>query len=129
MIRSKGDYFGIRQGDVDIVKDVKLNGNIRLEGRGGMFYDNDNFKIFSDKGEKKTMAKTTKKLRKSDFGVKDVIFNDPATIVFFTDGTKFVSKKGKDNVYDPEVGIALAVIHHQSGSKQKFKEFVKKIQK
>ena len=32
--------------------------------------------------------------------IKDVIFNNPATIVFWGDGTKTVVKKSKDDIWD-----------------------------
>ncbi|NSK80098.1 hypothetical protein HQK08_09265 [Blautia massiliensis] len=41
--------------------------------------------------------------------IKNVIFNDPATIVFWSDGTKTVVKCGKDDTFDPEKGLAMAI--------------------
>ena len=41
--------------------------------------------------------------------IKDVIFNDPATIVFWTDGTKTVVKCQKGETFDPEKGLAMAI--------------------
>ena len=41
--------------------------------------------------------------------IEKVIFNDPATIVFWSDGTKTVVKCGENDVYDPEKGLAMAV--------------------
>jgi hypothetical protein len=41
--------------------------------------------------------------------IKNVIFNDPATIVFWNDGTKTVVKCGKDDKFDPEKGLAMAI--------------------
>lgn len=41
--------------------------------------------------------------------IKNVIFNDPATIVFWSDGTKTVVKCGENDIYDPEKGLAMAV--------------------
>lgn len=39
--------------------------------------------------------------------IKDVIFNDPATIVFWKDGTKTVVK-AQGEAFDPEKGLAMA---------------------
>ena len=39
--------------------------------------------------------------------IKDVIFNDPATIVFWLDGSKTVVK-AKNEPFDPEKGLAMA---------------------
>ena len=41
--------------------------------------------------------------------IKDVIFNDPATIVFWTDGSKTVVKCEKGETFDPEKGLAMAI--------------------
>ena len=40
--------------------------------------------------------------------VVDVIFNDPATIVFWSDNTKTVVKTQDGESYDPEKGMAMA---------------------
>ena len=41
--------------------------------------------------------------------IEKVIFNNPATIVFWTDGTKTVVKCSENDIYDPEKGFAMAV--------------------
>lgn len=41
--------------------------------------------------------------------IKNVIFNDPATIVFWDDGTKTVVK-AEDEAFDPEKGLAMAIV-------------------
>lgn len=45
---------------------------------------------------------------KQNYGIKNVIFNEPATIVFWTDGTKTVVKCENEE-YDPEKGLAMAI--------------------
>ena len=40
--------------------------------------------------------------------IKRVIFNDPATIIMWADGTKTVAKAVKGDKYDPEKGFAIA---------------------
>lgn len=45
------------------------------------------------------------------FDIKNVIFNDPATIVFWGDGTKTVVKAW-DEPYDPEKGLSMAIAKH-----------------
>ena len=42
-------------------------------------------------------------------GIKDVIFNNPATIVFWTDGSKTVVKCQNEETFDPEKGLAMAI--------------------
>ena len=46
---------------------------------------------------------------------KKVIFNDPATIVFWCDGIKTVVK-AKDESFDPEKGLAMAYAKRASGN-------------
>lgn len=41
--------------------------------------------------------------------IKNVIFNGPATIVFWWDGTKTVVKCQPGDTYDPEKGLAMAI--------------------
>lgn len=64
-----------------------------------------------------------------DFRIKKVIFNNPATIVIWEDGTKTVVKCGKDDVYDKEKGLALCFMKKALGNKGNFnntiKEYVK----
>lgn len=47
--------------------------------------------------------------------VRDVIFNPPATIVFWEDGMKTVVKCSKDDTYDPERGFELAFLKRVLG--------------
>lgn len=48
--------------------------------------------------------------------IKDVIFNPPATIVFWMDGTKTVVKDQGEVFYDPEKGMAMAVAKKAFGN-------------
>lgn len=47
--------------------------------------------------------------------IENVIFNDPATIVFWADGTKTVVK-AHDEKYDPEKGLAMAIAKKHLGN-------------
>ena len=40
--------------------------------------------------------------------ISRVIFNDPATIILWSDGTKTVAKTHGDDAFDPEKGFAVA---------------------
>lgn len=61
--------------------------------------------------------------------IKDVIFNDPATIVMWSDGTKTVVK-AKNEDFDPEKGLAMAISKKNLGNKydyyNTFKHWIKK---
>ncbi len=48
--------------------------------------------------------------------IKRVIFNDPATIVLWADGTKTVVKCAKDETFDPEKGLAMAIAKKALGN-------------
>lgn len=48
--------------------------------------------------------------------IKNVIFNDPATIVFWDDGTKTVVK-AENEPFDPEKGLAMAIAKKALGNK------------
>ena len=53
--------------------------------------------------------------------IKNVIFNDPATIVFWQDGTKTVVKC-HDSIFDPEKGLAIAISKKALGNKYDYYE-------
>ena len=48
--------------------------------------------------------------------IKNVIFNDPATIVFWSDNTKTVVK-AQGEPFDPEKGLAMAICKRTLGNK------------
>lgn len=48
--------------------------------------------------------------------IQKVIFNDPATIVFWRDGSKTVVKAVNEK-FDPEKGLAMAIVKHLCGDK------------
>ena len=48
--------------------------------------------------------------------IKDVIFSDPATVVFWSDGTKTVVKTRGGEKYDKEKGLAMAIIKKITGN-------------
>lgn len=58
--------------------------------------------------------------------IKDVIFKKPATIVFWTDGTKTVVKCQNDDVFDPEKGLAMAIAKKAFGNKGNYCNEIKK---
>lgn len=60
--------------------------------------------------------------------IKDVIFNPPATIVLWMDGTKTVVKDQGEVFYDPEKGMAMAVAKKAFGNNgnyyNQFKKYI-----
>lgn len=58
--------------------------------------------------------------------IKDVIFNEPATIILWSDGTKTVVKCQEGEGYDPEKGMAMAISKKALGNKGNYCEVFKK---
>ena len=57
--------------------------------------------------------------------IKNVIFNDPATIVLWEDNTKTVVKAQGEDVFDPEKGLAMAIVKRALGNKGHYCEIFK----
>ena len=57
--------------------------------------------------------------------IKNVIFNPPATIVFWQDGTKTVVK-ATNELYDPEKGLAMAIAKRALGNQGNYYNVIKK---
>ena len=60
--------------------------------------------------------------------IKDVRYNDPATIVFWKDGTKTVVKcqKDKGDTYNPELGLAMCIIKKMCDNKGNYNDVFNK---
>ena len=58
--------------------------------------------------------------------IKNVIFNDPATIVFWEDGTKTVVKCQDGDEFDPEKGLVMAIAKKAYGNKGSYYNKMKK---
>lgn len=57
------------------------------------------------------------------FEIKDILVNGPATIVFWTDGSKTVVKCGADDSYDVEKAVAMCFMKKALGSRSMHKLF------
>lgn len=58
--------------------------------------------------------------------IKNVIFNAPATIVFWSDGTKTIVKAQDNEYYDAEKGLAMAISKKALGNKGNYNDIFKK---
>lgn len=69
-----------------------------------------------------------KNLLKNLFGfeIKDVIFNNPATVVFWEDGEKTVVQCQNGEEFDPEKGLAMAISKKIYGNKHDYYDVFKK---
>ena len=63
-------------------------------------------RIASDNG---SYIKVPSPKQKAMNSIANVIFNNPATIVFWSDGTKTVVKCDERDEFDPEKGLAMAI--------------------
>lgn len=73
---------------------------------------------------KVSVVETNKALPK----IKNVMFNNPATIVFWSDGDKTVVKCQNGEPYDPEKGLAMAISKKALGNDNKwYNEFKKQL--
>lgn len=61
-----------------------------------------------------------------DLGIKDVIFNDPATIILWNDGTKTVVKVQDGDRFDPEKGLTMAIVKKLLGNQGNYYNELKK---
>lgn len=57
--------------------------------------------------------------------IRDIIFSDPATIVFWNDDTKTVVKTRGGEEYDKEKGLAMAIIKKITGNTRDYYEIFK----
>lgn len=57
--------------------------------------------------------------------IKQVIFNDPATIIIWQDGTKTVTKCHPDDSYDKEKGLMACIIKYLTGNTGRWNEILK----
>lgn len=70
-------------------------------------------------------ANKLKEKEQDMFAIKKVIFNDPATIILWLDGTKTVVKV-IDEKFDPEKGLAMAIAKKALGNVGHYYETFKK---
>jgi len=57
--------------------------------------------------------------------IRDVIFNNPATIIIWSDGTKTVVKCQSGDEYDPEHGFLLCVAKKMFGNRGGYNDIMR----
>lgn len=103
--------------DTDMASSLqaKLMKSIENSKYGISFSDGDTVKKIKNFEEEIKMAEKTRfDMYKPT--VKKVIFSEPATIVFWTDGTKTIVKCGENDIYDPEKGVAMCCMKKLLGT-------------
>ena len=58
--------------------------------------------------------------------IENVYFNDPVTVVMWNDGTKTIVRCSENDFYDPETGLAMAIVKKAYGNDNKFHKIFKK---
>ena len=58
--------------------------------------------------------------------LKKVIYNDPATIAFWSDGTKTIVKAQPGDIFDPEKGLAMVIAKKACSNKGNYYNGFKK---
>lgn len=66
------------------------------------------------------------KVKPNWLAIDKVVFNAPATIVFWKDGSKTIVKCGDNEVFDPEKGLAIAVTKKAFGNQGNYYNQIKK---
>ncbi len=116
--KEKKDYSMYYRTEADLVRDAmkkiylnSLYGTLSFEKK--YFNHQDISEWVKEKKEKNMLT------------IKNVIFNKPATIVFWKDGTKTVVKCGENDTYDPEKGLAMAIVKRTFGNEGNYYNKIK----
>lgn len=59
-------------------------------------------------------------------GIKNVYFNDPVTVVIWADKSKTIVRCSENDFYDPEKGLAMAIIKKMMGNDNTYHKIFKK---
>lgn len=58
--------------------------------------------------------------------IKKVLYKNPATIIYWSDGSKTVVKCQREDAYDPEKGLAMAILKKMNGNTGRYYNEFKK---
>lgn len=58
--------------------------------------------------------------------IKHAYFNNPVTVIIWTDGTKTIVRCGEGDTYDPEKGLAMAMAKKALGNRRIYYDIFKK---
>lgn len=101
----------------DLMKVILSTGHELVFGPCDLTFDRDgNWRIRSGALYPRCEGKKTASAM-STAAIKDVIFATPATIVYWSDGSKTVVKCSEKDVFDPEKGLAMAIAKRCGGNK------------
>ena len=124
-----------------IVRDVVLADGKIMHFAPGEIAQDDYYNLYIRKKAYKVLydysRRSTERAKKNDlvlFGmcrvsIRKVIFNDPATIVLWSDGSKTVVKCGPEDTFDMEKGLAMAIVKKMAGNDNRFHKVFKQYPK
>lgn len=131
------NHYKIRKNDFEIPP-ININKNKRYDGYMPMTYLIDDIDSLYPKciWNKAYDSVLVKQVLNSIYGkeketsmrlpkIEKVIFNDPATIIKWADGTKTIVK-AENEVFDPEKGFAMAIAKKALGNQGNYYEVFKK---
>ena len=73
-----------------------------------------------------TMNRKCNRSAANPLEIKNVYFNYPVTVVIWNDGTKTIVRCSENDFYDPEKGLAMAIVKKVYGNDNSFHKIFKK---
>lgn len=107
----------------DIIRDDPYGWHIRYSGYNRVPYNF--YRQSTERAEKNDIVK----FGMCSVSIRKVIFNDPATVVLWSDGTKTVVKCGPEDKFDTEKGLAMAIVKKMAGNDNSFHKVFKQYSK
>ena len=102
-------------------------GELNCKMSSSLFYKNMLNRIYGVRSDAKYVSNRNNTYTYNRFPtINNVIFNDPATIVFWSDNTKTVVKTQDGEEFDPEKGLAMAITKKYFGNKGSYYNNIKK---
>lgn len=104
--------------------DVELTGNVGMEIHANV-EDYNEIKFLANSINRGSGKYKINLLANNLPNIKKVIFNKPATIVLWEDGTKTVVKCSNEDAWDPEKGLAMCIIKKICGNDNSYHKIFK----
>lgn len=121
--RVEGVYSG-KCGNVAVRLVNMTNPN---SAKGLFYFSESELAVVANPPIDNSLAKTQLNKRYGNpFTIKNVIFNPPAVIILWNDGSKTVVKSSRDDIFDPEKGLAMAISKKALGNQGNYYNTFKK---
>ena len=125
VVKARGD------GNISIVNEPEDRRCFRVAGRNaGKMYEASLWAAFREAEDRK---KSVGAFKLDEGDIKKVIYNPPATIIYWKDGTKTVVKCSDQDLADgrlsPETGVAYAIAKRVLGNKGNYNDVLRRLVK